>query len=278
MVRKPGRNNMTWSLYQVSFRLLSPIHIGWKKTGNLQQTRSYVTGRNLWGALTARLVRDHRGTNYHDIGKKVDEELRFSYFYPTAISDNDKIPDQVEIMPWNDFNEFSWLYLGSYSSTALNNKTADDGTLHETECIFPKTRDGDQVYLLGYVFEKTGCDLSWKNALKRIQFGGERGYGWGRVEIVNSPKQCDKYFEYDVDVTKESPIIIVPKDKCILAHTLADGLELLGEIEPFVGRDTIAKNDFGGNVSSANICWIPGGVVNEDKLFKIFPKGSWKEA
>ena len=46
---------MTWTVYRVTWRLLAPMHIGWRKLGNMQQTRPYVTGRNLWGAFTARL-------------------------------------------------------------------------------------------------------------------------------------------------------------------------------------------------------------------------------
>jgi hypothetical protein len=45
-------------MYHLVLRLRSPLHIGWNKTGNVQRTRSYVTGRNLWGALTMRLTRD----------------------------------------------------------------------------------------------------------------------------------------------------------------------------------------------------------------------------
>ena len=30
---------MTWEVYRVAFRLLSPMHIGWHKLGNMQQTR-----------------------------------------------------------------------------------------------------------------------------------------------------------------------------------------------------------------------------------------------
>ena len=85
---------MTWTAYQVSFRLLSPLHIGWRKLGNLQQTRPYVPGRSLWGALTARLTRELVGCNYRCIGAKVDKELAFTYFYP-SIQHN-----SVTVWPW----------------------------------------------------------------------------------------------------------------------------------------------------------------------------------
>src|SRR5213082_2804295 len=72
---------MTWTAYRIVFRLLSPMHIGWRKVGNLQQTRPYVLGRSLWGALTARLTRISGSNDYSEIGEQVDQQLAFTYFY-----------------------------------------------------------------------------------------------------------------------------------------------------------------------------------------------------
>jgi hypothetical protein len=85
---------MTWTAYHVTLRLLAPMHIGWRKLGNLQQTRPYVTGRNLWGALTARLTRELGSNKYEFVGKQVDDCMRFTYFYPSVSKDN------VEPWPW----------------------------------------------------------------------------------------------------------------------------------------------------------------------------------
>jgi len=261
---------MTWVCYQVSLRLLSSLHIGWRKTGNLQQTRSYIIGKALWGALTARLVRDQNNTNYEEIGRKVDNELRFTYFYPTTI------PDKVEIWPWDKLDYFSWLYLNSYASTALQNQTAEEGTLHETEYISPKTREGKQVYLMGYIIEKDCCNLYWRNTFNRLRLGGERGYGWGRIELINSLKKCSSCFDYAFNGVGDFPIIKVPKNKPILAHTFNEGLNCKGKIEPLIGRETTKNKGFGGVISKAEICWIPGSVVKNDKIFEIHPKGIWK--
>jgi len=262
---------MIWIPYLVSLRVLSPVHIGWKKTGNLQQTRPYVTGKTLWGALTARLVRNQGNNNYQEIGKKVDKELRFTYLYPTTD------PSKVVVWPWDNSIKFSWMYLGSYASAALKDKIAEEGTLHETEYISEKTRDGREVYLVGYVIEKEGCELAWKEALKRIQIGGERGYGWGRVELIDRPKKSDSCFNsYTFDGTRDTPRITVQKDKPILAHALVDGLDCNGTIEPLVGRETDENKGFGGVVSMADVCWAPGSYVKEKITYNILYKGIWK--
>ncbi len=271
MVRKQGSDIMTWTPYLLNLRVLSPIHIGWKKTGNLQQTRPYVTGNTLWGALTARLVRDLGTNNYQEIGKKVDDELKFTYFYPTAAKDD------VKIWPWNNFDEFSWQFLSSYASTALSCKTAEEGTLHETEYISPKTRNGNQVYLIGYIIEKDGCNLNWIEALNRLQLGGERGYGWGRVELIGKPEKLKTCFDYVFDGMEDLPQITVPKEKPILAHALADKSYCNGTIEPLVGRETTESRGFGGMISKAKICWMPGSIVKENSQFEISSRGIWKE-
>ncbi|WP_041331191.1 MULTISPECIES: hypothetical protein [Roseiflexus] len=49
---------MSWQAYEVIFRLRAPLHVGWRRVSNLQMTRHYLTGRNVWGAL---LAIDHFG-------------------------------------------------------------------------------------------------------------------------------------------------------------------------------------------------------------------------
>ena len=276
---KMGDCNM-WTLYQVSLRVLSPIHIGWKKTSNLQQTRYYVPAKTIWGALTARITRDQNSSEYEKMGNKINENLRFSYFYP---SDNDS---KVNEFPWEDNNRFTWKYIGSYQSAALENKTAMEGMLHETEYILPKTREGKQVFLIGYIIEndeieKNGFDIDWKTALPKIQIGGERGYGWGRVAIKKGPNECNTFFDYEFDSSQTEPVIKVPKDKFILAHTCAEQQEksepqIEGNIEPFVGRITTENGKFGAQFSKASICWVPGSrLVKSDMNFKILENGLW---
>ena len=261
---------MTWTLYLVSLQVVSPIHVGWKTTGNLQQTRYYVTGKTLWGALTARLVRDSGNNNYQEMGEMVDNKLRFTYFYPTTTQ------EVVKIWPWEDSDKFSWMYLGSHTSTALEDKTAEEGMLHETEYISTKTRDGEQVYLVGCVIEKEGCELQWREALKRIQIGGERGYGWGRVKLIDNPKKTGSCFDgYTFDGSGDTPQIIVQKNKPILAHALVNGLDCNGTIEPVIGRETNENKGFGGVISKAKICWIPGSSVRKRMKFGILERGIW---
>jgi hypothetical protein len=269
---------MTWMAYRVSFQLLSPVHIGWRKLGNLQQTRPYVTGRSLWGALTARLVRNSGSNDYENIGKRVGEQLAFTYFYPSAKRGKDAL------WPWGDSrDEFEWTFLGSYASTALGDgHSAEEGSLHETEFIAPYTRNKEQVYLVGYIFEKdSGQDadkLEWQDVLDKLQLGGERSYGWGRVRKEECEEVKDKKcFGYEVVCEGDHPQITVPKDGRLLAHTHTKDVDGIGTIEPFLGRETQgSKGGYGGSFSDPTICWIPGSEVSKNEVFQIKAKGIWE--
>lgn len=267
---------MNWHLYQIVFRLQAPLHIGWRKSANLQQTRVYVPGKNVWGALTFRLVQASGNSDYENTGRKITEQLRFSYFYPSTSI------DEVDLWPWKDKDkaEFDWRYMGSYVSTALKSNAADTGKLHETEYISPWTRDGKPVYLIGYIIEKDGSEIEWRHVLKYLQFGGERGAGWGRMQLAKEPIKKDTFFdEYQFNGGEDVPKIIKrQQNEFLLAHALADDLSCQGILEPFIGRETSSGKGFGGEITQAKLCWMPGGrLVETDLTFEIQPKnGIWK--
>jgi len=276
---------MTWTACKVVFRLLAPMHIGWIKQGNVQRTRPYVTGKALWGALTARLTRDvpTLGGNYEEVGRKVNKELAFSYFYPATGKD-------VDLWPWGErADEFAWRYLGSYASTALNYgcNTAEEGSLHETEFIAPHTRDGQPVYLVGYIFERRGCTLPWREVLSRLQLGGERTYGWGRVRcpdgLASVPAGELLFGLYAMQLDRDRPVLQASKDAPLLAHALAaefQGRRLVssvrGPVEPLLGRETDKQGRFGVHLPEARICWQPGGTLTAGAKIIIGEYGIWE--
>jgi len=282
---------MTWSVYQVILRLRSPLHIGSGKVGNLQRIRPYVTGRVLWGALTMRLARDAaqgRGPatdsrEYREIGDQIHRDLAFTYFYPALNSES----DYRVVWSWENESAFRHRFLSSYQGTALSypQQSVAEGMLHEVEFISPHTLDTcEAVFLKGYVFEKGGCALNWQSALKRMQMGGERGYGWGDVELVNALQFADELlfggpamFRYDGDV----PVIRLPTDGRLLAHTLAADLPVAGDVEPLVGREWRSDNPrrcyVGQHVAFGDMCFTPGSVTLQTLDFVVEKFGVWRE-
>ena len=277
--------------YRIRLRLLGPLHVGAGQAGNIQRTRPYVTGRAFWGALTARVTRDRYphsdDQDYERVGREIHHQLAFSYFYLVGEKD-----EAVQVWPWGETaDEFAWRYLGSYASTALEHGAggALAGSLHEVEFIAPTTRDGDRVHLLGYVFEQPEAAQSWREALGRLQLGGERGYGWGRVSPLGSPEPVDgqPIFEHYRLMGEVWPPVLEAQSTehrrvPLLAHTLAaaeDGRGVLaqaeGAVEPLVGRETTASGAFRAGPSEARICWAPGATVGAGTRITIAHCGIW---
>jgi hypothetical protein len=268
---------MTWQCYTLAFRLLSPLHIGYRKVSNLQQTRGYVPGKVLWAALTSRLTRETiagpKGDDYKKMGEKVNDHFRFTYLYPALGL------AAPSCYPWDD--DFAYRFLSSYASTALNydQQAADQGSLHEVEFIRPYARplngeEAPQVYLSGNLYVKEAANSDdklkyWQEAFNHIQLGGERGYGWGRVQLY--PDSL-KLIEDGLD----EPKVKYKADENILAHALAVDekgrkvvTDVTGPVEPLVGweRDNDSKNARAWRISpQALICYAPGAKVTAGEV------------
>ncbi|WNY26320.1 RAMP superfamily CRISPR-associated protein [Methanolapillus ohkumae] len=272
-----------WTAYQVSFQMLAPMHIGYRKIGNLQQTRYYVPARTLWGALTAQMTREFTSAkkkDYEDIGKAIDENLRFSYFYPSEES------NKLNLFPWgNTKSEFEWTFISSQMSTSIKGETksSEDGLLHETEFILPISRNGKQVYLNGYVFEKNDNSdqiiSKWKEQLSNIQLGGERGYGWGRVKVDEKTiLECSEVFNFETQLNQtEDPIIKLNKDCIIMSHVRFNSEDFEGKAEMFASRKTTDGSKHGNAFEEMIYCWQPGTKISKDMGFKFVSQKLWEK-
>jgi len=293
---------MAWQAYRVVWRLRSPLHIGHSKVGNVQRTRPYVTGRVLWGALTQRLAQDsHAPPDYAGMGQAVHEHLAFSYFYP-ALRADDGQGWSIQ-WPWGDPAgagvPFYARLMGSYASTALvyPHHSAQEGSLHEVEFLSPRTlndsESADPVYLIGTMFATPDAPAGWPAALTRLQIGGERGYGWGRLERValdalpGTPTLWDHDLKLDgarpVVTLRDGarPVVTLRDGARLLAHTAVDGVDARGEVEPLVGRAWGARGA-GQKVEHLGVCYAPGAVVNvaadAEIHLRIGPYGLWMQA
>lgn len=288
---------MNWQTYQVTLKMQSPLHSGLRKTGNIQQTRPYVTARTLWGAMTARITRLLGQSNYSVIGKMVSDNLRFSYFFP-AVQNGDIlfVPNTTQESPHQfmgmdmkrqsiatvSSHTVERILLSSYNSTAINPSyaSAEVGSLHETEFISHRVLNdfslktveikdavaaGEPVYLVGYVWlAKNSEDIiqqTWLKALHQLQIGGERTYGYGRTIPLTEPQETNQLFCQDLDRTRQDPIVLVrPNSKYpLLAHVQhTEHTNIIGQLEPFMGRKTSPAGKFGVELSKTDICWTPG--------------------
>lgn len=266
---------MSWHQSTLTFRLLAPLHIGWRQTGNLMQTRPFVTGKAFWAALTARLTRNAgNGADsqaYVAIGKALQTHFRFPYLYPATKTES----GYQTHYPWEP--DFDYLFLDSYTSAALNydRQAAEDGLLHETEFIAPRTRCNQPVYLTGdwYVRSDLPEALShWQEALRQLQFGADRSYGWGRVELLEVRKQ-------ETEITGDEVSVNCAANAHITAHLAAKQVsDVIGAVEPLVGwerNNDEAKHAAWKLSDNAQICYAPGSKTSAAATFQIGANGLW---
>ncbi len=199
---------MAWNCYLTIFKAESPIHIGYKQIGILKTTRYYITGRAMWGAITANLTRslfdNPTSENYREVGDFVRKYIKTTYFYP-AIEKNKvknsgewskvEVDDYLVFLPkYTDDglkfgeilkNDFEQIFVGSFISTALDasTKTAEEGSLHEFEFIKNKIKFDNEIYnifWIGYLFIKEA-----KNDKIEIDECGEKEVKIRRIDNSN---------------------------------------------------------------------------------------------
>ncbi len=264
----------------------------------MQRTRYYVPARNIWGAVTEKLTRcgftapGAPEGSYLEIGKWVRTHCAFSYWF-LQNGEGPLFPsiqlDGVHCGPLKD-SEFERRYLFAHVTTALDPATtsAETESLHEIEVLATNGGNGvGQVSLTGWVFmddtaiTHLGGDQKWSEWLGELQVGGERRYGFGRLRMGKEGWRAQddgRIFDgYRVRCDRGRPQIEVTGGKSFLAHTLAQGVDASGSIEPLVGRETVDSDRFGRKLTSAELCWVPGSMCGTTFWFEFAPEGIWRK-
>jgi hypothetical protein len=297
----------------------TPIHIGdGSQLGISNRTRYYIPGKTIWGAITARISRWHMTKYtpniYKEVGKFVKNNLIFSYFFPIDKGGNILYPIYSErgfgfgvenngfIMPKAKFES---KYITSYISTAIDieSKTAEAESLHEIELLNP-------LKFLGYLFinseqinnystlkiqtPKEGTihikndreSIELFKLIKEIQVGGERTYGFGKLELgldlpKSEPKRTNKlYNKYEVSLDSDKPTL---NTDIALSHLnfknkknnyFDDLKEIKGDLEPIIWRDWDENKGMGHKKEFNMIALVPGSKFKEHEV-KIGTYGIW---
>ena len=288
---------MTLIAYHIVFRLESPLHIGWRKIGNLMQTRYYVPGRSFWGAVTANLTRWLGETNYREMGKWVKEHLRFGYFFLAENPDTPLYPHLLEchlVYGPNSLEQakFERRFLSSIASTAItpDSNSAEEGSLHEVEFIKSSLGIGSPVYLVGHLFvhqdEKIDIHIDdvniqgvslFSQVIADFQVGGERRYGFGRLVLQRDVcREVNDVFGYTLSQQNGSHEVTVPRGSPVLAHAIANNSSMSGFIEPLVSREWSQQKGPGHQLTLLGMPFVPGSIVCLETTFLIDYYGVWE--
>ena len=289
---------MAWQVFRVTYELLSPLHIGYHKVGNVQRTRCYVPARNLWGAVTERLTRSgfttgFPGEDYGEMGRWVADHLAFTYLFVLE-GNKPLVPKYGDSgLNYGGLSRFDFerRYLSAYVTTALDAATtsAEVGSLHEMEYIAPRNLDRSQqpetTRLGGWAFldeearRHLGDETSWREWLGNLWVGGERRYGFGHLRLVGwEPSGGTGLLDgYRVDLNGDRPRVSISEGSPLLAHAPVEDLTAKGAVEPLVGRETVLSAYFGAKLIQARICWVPGSVLEDAGELEIQKRdGLWE--
>ncbi|MCX8015134.1 MAG: hypothetical protein N2748_03865 [candidate division WOR-3 bacterium] len=292
---------MNWQIYKLRYKVKSPLHIGYHKLGFVQRTRYFVPGRTMWGAGAEYLARSLGNIDdkvYSEARKFFLESAVFSYFY-LEHNGNLYLPryEQRLKMGGLSLEEFEAKFISSFGKTAVepHTTTAEDGTLHEIEYIQPLAN----LHLVGYLFLRNDAEFnkkrvvwedkanSLKSVLQDITIGGERRYGFGRINLVEDKKEeiinnKVNLFNKEINIQeierngKTNLQFTISQDTPLFSHLEAintGDLKIKGDIEPIVGREYKIKDDrdekvgFGQKITEAQIGWEPGSIVGQEYSF-----------
>ncbi|AKB80716.1 DUF324 domain containing Cmr6-like protein [Methanosarcina barkeri 3] len=179
---------MGYTCFELRFKARSPIFIGSRKIGFIQQTRRYIPGKTLWGAITSNVARKlidegvkYNPKVYEKVGKCIEGYVKNTYFFPEIIGQKKRNSKDTfnpsftkEGLKYGQCSEreFESTFISSFVSTATlgSRNSAMDESLHETEYILNKVncKTGvKQVYWKGYLFVKE--DISGKCSVKNSE-------------------------------------------------------------------------------------------------------------
>ena len=296
---------MAWHSYQLTYQLLSPLHIGYRKLGNIQRTRYYLPGRNMWGAITARLTRacylQPGPTEYLAVGNYVRNHIIASYFY-LRLADEGPYYPRLERGRWYygtlPAADFEARFIGSFGSTALTAPTwtAEEASLHEIEFIAPQVQTDQPparpVYLQGYLYldqDRSMAPPPLRNLddttvlgyLAELFVGGEQGYGFGRMARHGEPVGP----ELDTGAWPRPRDLDSDILRAHLKVSRTAQVVVQGPVEPVVGREWAsgqrggARRGAGQDVSEPIIAWAPGGRFQGDpSRLRVGPYGIWEQS
>jgi len=286
-----------WKRIDVIFKLKSPLHIGYMsfRGSVVSSTRYYVPGKNFWGAitrgLTEHLFENPDGSKYKEIGGKIINNFRFSYFYlfdgeiiylpcykdnELKFGNGDKLIDKFE---------FEHRFIGSRISTAIDSRsgTAKDESLHEIEFINNRFRDENGNFgdtkIIGCVWVRENAKIDEKNIaikdngifiggfniIEELILGGESKYGFGHVlfSSINNAR-----FPIKGKVENDKIKVEINKEEPLPAHfEYEKNMKFMGEIELLTGRGYFDPKKLKNDKNNAKTADNPGEIISKPEYY-----------
>ena len=198
-------DNKKW--YKLVFKQIQPIHIGVGSYGVVNETRIFIPGWTMWGALT----KAYNLQNNQPLSENQKLFENISCFYPCFNKDGrdalfPKFKNGDFHLGKYSEDKFRARFIDSFVSTAINprSNTALDESLHELNIILPgvkadylekeeKKEKKQQLYWVGIIgFNEEDFPNEFLKEDLEIFIGGDARYGLGRIILENKEGPFEK--------------------------------------------------------------------------------------
>jgi|LFRM01.1.fsa_nt_gb hypothetical protein len=271
--------NKKW--YRLAFQQKDPIHIGKGSYGVIAETRVFIPGWTIWGALVNKYISE-KGRAEENIKRSQILFETISCFYPSIEKTGDVLFPGYSNGSFclgtklnnTFFNEedFRAIFTDTFVSTAIDaiSQAAKKESLHEIELILPKTKEAigeshKNLFWVGVLgIDNENIDvIDFLHEGLTIYVGGERRYGFGKMELVYKLEIREEELEsWGLDLEGR------PASDQVLRNYMeyCDNALISGEIE-----HVIIEADFSRatpRVIDSKICITPGSIAKASGLLK----------
>jgi len=261
--------------YILVFKQIQSIHLGIRGYGVLSETRIFITGQAMWGALTNSYGRSKKWSN-GDFENNENKEIfeKITCFYPSFTKNYNGV-----MLPGFKRGEF---YLEGYSEKDFRNEfvdgfistaiqpmslTAKDKSLHEMEIILPKDKGNEkQLYWVGLLWIEEDVKTNFlKEKELEIIIGGDSRYGLGRLKLERVEEISDEFLDkWGIEKANNLNSISLSKNKDnhrskICNFLKRDGYNFEGKLEllaDFNFHDKVLPD-----TTNPQLCIVPGSKV-----------------
>ena len=317
-------------ILHLKYRIQTGIHAGALKMGFVDKTGYYIMPQVFMGAMINRMTRIFYSCpeprDFSAVGDFVYQHIKFTPFYVNDGTEtycpDDLTPGGKRKWGLNEAtqigsDEFEHRFIRSYTGTsvAYDVRSARKHTLHETEYIASRDRNGKALFLEGYAILFPGEHQVSNGSTQRtfvlskdlscsvtqgedsghlfnklgasLQVGGDRNYGMGLISHEPSEPATDSLFgvvhiETDTDdylrVTIESGKAICLPIKHDPQCQALTGMR--GTLSPFIQREYSYSGGKGfGQHLTNRLFWEPGAyfTTEQNKIkMKIDDRGFWE--
>lgn len=264
--------------YKFIFKQNQPIHIGIGGYGITNETRIFIPGWTMWGALT----KSYNLNLGNDLSKNQVLFENISCFYPCFNKNGDnvlfpKFKDGELYFGNYSESKFRMMFVDTFVSTAVipGSRAAKEESLHELDILLPASKvdfakqEKRDIYWTGILMLEN-IDLLEMGF--KIYIGGDVRYGFGELELIDKSEITNE--ELNIwNVDKNGKLKFGEEDFITKNYIeYIPGIKFEGKLELILD---IIFTENGPNIKSEKLFIVPGSKAVIDSNGYVLKRGKF---